>query len=97
MTITSAAMAPTAPITMAFEVPPPEDVLALPVGPVEEELEALSNSPGPISGVSKNGRCKEIIIKRWRRELLPPAAFAVSGTQKFSSYCAPLVHVQKNG
>jgi hypothetical protein len=45
---------PTTPpkIVLVFERPLPEDGVALPVGPVEE-LDALINLPGPISGLSE--------------------------------------------
>jgi hypothetical protein len=53
--ITSVAAAPTAPPTIAsvFELPLPEDGVALPVGPVEGEVEAPIIAPGPISGLKE--------------------------------------------
>jgi len=60
MAITNAAAAPTTPpmIAFVFELPPPEDGVVLPVGPVEEVVEAPIIAPGPISGLSTKGRCK---------------------------------------
>lgn len=55
MANTSVAMAaPTTPpkMVLVLERPLPEDGVALPVGPVEE-LDALINLPGPISGLSE--------------------------------------------
>ena len=85
MANTSVATAPMTPPTIAlvFELPPPEDDVGvvLPVGTAEVP-EAPINVPGPISGLSKK------IVKRpnrWKGELLPPADFAVTGSQKFSS------------
>jgi hypothetical protein len=62
MANTSVATAPTTPPTIAlvFELPLPEDDVGvvLPVGTAEVP-EAPINVPGPISGLSTKGRCKE--------------------------------------
>ena len=61
----------------------------------EEELEAVINAPGNISGLSKNVGVTR--PKRgWREENLPPAVLDLFGFQLFSIWRVPLKFILEN-
>ena len=96
------AIPPTAPATMkpVFGLLPPEgEGVVVGFGEVlvarraVEELEALINSPGDTSGLSKNGDVTR--PKRGGEDNLPPAVLELLEFQLFSNWRVPLVHVRK--